>query len=225
MLNEVIRLLFPITCITCNDQLRKNEQFICTSCLLDLPQTRYHLQPGNAMEKIFWGRLPIQHAFAFLQFKKGNSVQKLLHEIKYKNNRELAQFMGSYYGSILQRAEIKPDAIVPIPLHKSKLLQRGYNQSDLIAHGMAESLNAVVITNGIKRLKATETQTRKSRFARWENVDDVFEVVDKDVFVGKHILLVDDVITTGSTIEACGKALLATASCTLSVASIAVAGN
>jgi ComF family protein len=223
MLKELIRLFFPQTCIACNGSMVTNEQFLCSGCLLHLPQTRFHQMPQNPLEKMFWGRLPIIRGFAFLQFRKGNSVQRILHEIKYRNNRELAVFIGKYYGSILRAAGIFPDAIAAIPLHKDKQRKRGYNQSALIAQGIAESLGIEDLSDHLQRLKATETQTKKSRFERWENVGQVFAVTDNTPFMNRHVLLVDDVITTGATIEACGHALLSVSGTTISVAGIAFA--
>lgn len=225
MLSELIHLFFPKICIACNGNLLKNESFLCTGCLLNLPQTRFHETSQNPLEKIFWGRLQLEQAFAFLHFKKGNAVQHILHEIKYKDNKELAIFIGRYYGSILRAASVKPDGVAAIPLHQSKLRKRGYNQSGLIAQGISESLETSDLSNDLQRLKATETQTRKSRFERWENVDDVFALKRPEIFEHKHVLLVDDVITTGATIEACGKVVLQATGARLSVAGIAFAGN
>lgn len=223
MFRDIVQLVFPRICVTCNDSLTRNESHICTACLLDLPQTRFHESTDNALAKTFWGRLALEHAFSFLYFKKGSSVQHILHEIKYKNNTELAVFIGQYYGAILAESGIKPDGIMAIPLHKNKLRKRGYNQSELIVSGMCESMQTPNLSSYIERKKATETQTRKSRFSRWENVEEVFCVNEPRSFDHKHVLLVDDVITTGATIEACGKKLLTESACMLSVASVAFA--
>ena len=225
MFRDVIQLLFPKTCVACNINLVKNEQHLCVACLLDLPQTRFHEMHDNALAKTFWGRLPVEQAFAFVYFKKGNAVQLILHEIKYKNNKELAFFVGQYYGSILHAAGIKLDGVVAIPLHSHKLRSRGYNQSELIADGLAQSLQIPNLSSNVIRVKATETQTKKTRFARWQNVEEVFSLKSDHAFVGKHVLLVDDVITTGATIEACGNQLLQASGVKLSVASIAFASN
>lgn len=223
MFRDIIQLVFPRICVTCNDSLARNERHICTACLLNLPQTRFHESADNALAKTFWGRLAIEQAFSFLYFKKGSSVQHILHEIKYKNNTELASFIGQYYGSILADAGIQTDGIMAIPLHKNKQRQRGYNQSELIANGMCQTMHTPNLSEYIERKKITETQTRKSRFDRWENVQEVFCVKEPRSFDQKRILLVDDVITTGATIEACGKELLTETTCMLSVASIAFA--
>jgi ComF family protein len=225
MFRDIVQLVFPRICVTCHDSLTRNETHICTACLLNLPQTRFHESPDNPLEKTFWGRLVLEQAFSFLYFRKGNAVQHILHEIKYKNNTDLATFIGQYYGSILAEAGVRTDGIMAIPLHKNKQRKRGYNQSELIVAGMCQSMNTPNISSYIERKKATETQTRKSRFDRWENVEEVFCVKEPGSFNQKHILLVDDVITTGATIEACGKELLAAAECSLSVASIAFATN
>lgn len=225
MLRELVQLFYPKLCIACNGHLLRNEPFLCTGCLFHLPQTHFHTLPENPLAKVFWGRLPVEQAMAFLYFKKGNAVQHILHEIKYKDNKELAVFMGSYYGSLLKKEGMNWDAVAAIPLHKSKLKKRGYNQSGLIAQGLATSLGISDISRSLIRSKATQTQTRKHRFERWENVEDVFSIEHPQSFESKHILLVDDVITTGATLEACGKTILGIAGSKLSVASIAFAAT
>lgn len=225
MFRDILQLVFPRICVTCHNSLTRNEHHLCTHCILDLPQTRFHESPDNALAKTFWGRLAIEQAFSFLYFRKGNSVQHILHEIKYNNNTELATFIGRYYGSILSASGIQTDGIVAIPLHKNKLRKRGYNQSEKIVEGMCESMNTPNLSKHIERKKATETQTRKSRFDRWENVEEVFCLKEPEPFYGKRIMLMDDVITTGATIEACGSELITEAQCSLSVASIAFASH
>lgn len=225
ILEEIFQLFFPKLCSSCNGSLVKNEKFLCSNCLFHLPQTHFHLTRENPLEKVFWGRLHLHAAMAFVHFKKGGSIQQVLHEIKYKDNKELAQFIGNYYGSILNNANLKYDGVAAIPLHKSKLRKRGYNQSECFADGLSQSLSIPNVSSALSRLKYTETQTRKSRFERWENVDDVFKVTIPDAIKGKHVLLVDDVITTGATIEACAKVMLELADTKLTVASIAFASN
>ena len=223
MFASILQLIFPRNCVACSNTLRKNENHLCTQCLIELPQTRFHETKDNVLAKTFWGRLTLEHALAFLFFKKGNIVQHILHEIKYKNNTDLALFVGQYYGSILAQANLKFDAVLPIPLHKSKLKKRGYNQSEEIVKGLCQSLHPENLSQYIVRKKATETQTRKTRYERWENVEQIFELKELSVFKNRHILLVDDVITTGATIEACAQALETTENCKISLASIAVA--
>lgn len=225
MLDEIFHLFFPKLCVACNRSLFKNEEFLCSLCIHDLPLTHYHLHKGNDLEKVFWGRIPIESAMAMVHFKKKGSIQHVLHEIKYKNNTSLALFLGKYYANILKQSGLQFDGIMAIPLHKSKLKKRGYNQSELIGQGLASVLAIENWSSSIRRLKSTETQTKKSRTDRWENVKDVFEVTNPALIENKHILLVDDVITTGATIEACAIPILATKGVKLSIASLAFASH
>jgi ComF family protein len=204
-----------------------SEQFICTACLLELPETNFHLRADNTMEKVFWGRAKIEKAIALLYYKKGGKMSKLLFALKYKDNSEIAVFLGRYYGSKLLPfiRTNKIDAVVAIPLHKRKQKMRGYNQSAMLAKGMSETLQIADLSNYVQRNKFTETQTKKTRIERSDNVSSVFGVLDKKVFEGKHVLLIDDVITTGATIESCANELLLIKDLKLSIASLAFAHN
>ncbi len=225
MLQGIVNLFYPRLCVLCNGNLLIAEKHICTACQLDLPLTNFHLEKENPLEKIFWGRTQLNRAFAFVYFKKGGSVQRMLHQLKYKGNTELAEYLGLLYGNHLKEtiAKEKIEAVMAIPLHKSKLRKRGYNQSELFANGLAEAMKIENLSNSIIRNKATETQTKKSRFDRWQNVESIFSVTQLELLKNKHILLVDDVITTGSTIEACANELLQIEGCKVSVASMAAA--
>lgn len=202
-----------------------SEQHICTTCQLDLPLTNFHAQIENPLEKIFWGRTKLERAFSFVYFKKGGSVQKMLHQLKYKGNTKLAEYLGLLYGTSLQQTITDENikGIIAIPLHKSKFKKRGYNQSELFALGLSRALQKDNLSSYVVRNKATETQTKKARYDRWQNVESIFSVLNPDGLKNKHVLLVDDVITTGSTIEACANELLQIEGCKVSVASIAVA--
>lgn len=202
MFDALFDLIFPNICIGCNRTLQRNEAHLCVLCLCNLPETNYHKQHPNPIEKLFWGRAEINRAFAFLYFKKKGVTQALLHEIKYKNNQDLAVYLGNYYGSILTEAGLSFDGLVSVPLHKSKLRSRGYNQSDLFVKGLAETLKAEIYSQAVARKSATESQTKKGRFDRWLNVDDVFVCEQPELIANKHILICDDVITTGATLEA-----------------------
>jgi ComF family protein len=202
-----------------------SENYVCTACLLELPLTNFHNLPGNNLEKVFWGRCEVEKAIALLYFKKGGKTAKLLHALKYHNNSEIALFLGKYYGTFLKEFIVKNsiDAVVAIPLHKNKLRLRGYNQSEMLCNGIAETLEIDNLSNQIIRTKFTETQTKKSRLERSENVNKVFEVTKKAIFENKHILLIDDVITTGATIESCANELTQITNCKVSIGALAFA--
>jgi ComF family protein len=207
--------------------LAKGEEVICTRCIHTLPRTTYHSFADNPLYKRIGGRIPLRFACAFLLFRKGGPVQELLHELKYNNRPDIGRILGRVYGRELLEAGLSPqlDLIVPIPLHAWKRKRRGFNQSEEFAVGLAEAMDIPVQPFVVQRLVNTETQTRKSRLKRWENVSDVFAVTDHAVLDGKHVLLVDDVITTGATIEACGTALLEAGCSALSAVSIAYSGE
>ncbi len=220
MLQSFIDLLFPQLCIGCNQSLVFGEKHLCTDCILHLPETNYHLQVNNPVEKIFWGRIPIVSAYSFLSFKKQGIVQRLLHDLKYGNNPEVGELLGMMYAQRLATAGIFPEIVLAVPLHPKKLKLRGYNQSECFAKGISSVLGCKHSDHIIIRKRATETQTRKSRFARWENVGRVFEVKKPELVFNKKILLVDDVITTGATIEACAQTIIPFTN-SLSIGSIA----
>lgn len=222
LLKDFISLFYPEVCITCGEGLAESEEFICTACLYKLPKTDYHHHPENLLCKAFYGRAEIKAGAAYCYYSKGGMVQDLVHEIKYNGKKELGVCFGKWYGADLRNTPpfSELDYIIPVPLHPKKLKRRGYNQSACFAEGLSKALNAPVLPNGLIRLKDTETQTNKSRFSRWENVKDVFAVENKEQLLNKHVLLVDDIITTGATMEACIHALNAVPVASVSVASI-----
>lgn len=222
LIKDFISLFYPQVCLCCGEGLAEGEEFVCTACMYKLPRTNFHTHPGNALQKVFDGRANIAMAAAYCHYQKGNTVQDLVHEIKYKGKKELGAYLGKCYGHELKSAApySNIDAVVPVPLHPRKMRKRGYNQSAWFAKGLAESMGAQCLEDGLKRTKYTETQTRKSRYERWENVKDIFDVNRKQELTGKHVLLVDDIITTGATIEACSHALLALPVASLKVAAI-----
>ncbi len=225
MLKHLLHLLYPNLCINCNKSLVQTERYLCLGCQLTLPETNDHLILENSVEKTMWGRIPFQRAFSFLYFNQKGVTQRLLHELKYKGNEELARYLGELYAQrIKQTAQNHGiDAIIAIPLHPSKLKKRGYNQSFAFAEGIAIGLGIENLSSVVERTKATDTQTKKSRSERWKNVSSIFFVKNVDALNKKHILLVDDVITTGATIESCGLEIIKKADCRLSIASIAFA--
>ncbi len=224
MLNSLVGLLFPNLCVGCNGVLLAAEEHICTHCIDHFPETKFHTIPENQLEKAFWGRIKIERAFSFLTFRKQGIVQNILHELKYSNNPDLGVMLGQMYGSKLREYGMHFDAIVAIPLHEKKEKIRGYNQSDCFAQGLTQSLKCEHLKNVVVRDKFTETQTKKARFDRWLNVGDVFGIKSPALIQNKKILLVDDVITTGATIEACAQSILVHTP-HLSVASIACVVN
>ena len=209
IISDFINLCYPKLCAACHNTLVKNESAICTACIIHLPKTNYHLDLENPLNKIFWGRVPIEMVAAYYFFNKGNKVQKLLHELKYKGNKSVGEKIGVLYGYELLGSPVfsSIDFIMPVPLHPKKLKKRGYNQSEWFANGLGQSMNIPVSTTIIYRNTDSATQTKKSRFNRWENVAEIFGVSTPELINNKHILLVDDVVTTGATIEACAKIL------------------
>jgi ComF family protein len=222
---QFINLLFPKTCCACSQTLIFSENILCTDCLIQLPQTNIGFSNSQSLANRFKGKVEIKAAYSFLKYSKGGKVQKLLHNLKYKNRQDVGIFMGNLYGNKLKSEGNLPeiDILIAIPLHEKKMILRGFNQSDLIAQGLSESLDVPHETNIISRVKATETQTRKSRIDRFFNVDNVFEVVDKDNILGRKVGLVDDVLTTGATIEVCAIALLEAGAKEVSIFSLAAA--
>lgn len=217
-------LLYPPLCITCNRRLVTQEKFICLHCLYDLPRTHFHSDEENKIAQLFWGRVHVDHATSWLFFRKGSHYQTLIHYLKYKGLKEIGEEMGKLFGDELRNTPFQEsDVVVPVPLHPRKLRQRGYNQSEWIARGIASSLNKSLMVNNLTRDVFTNTQTRKNRFERWQNVEGIFNVRDPSAVVQKHILVVDDVITTGSTLEAAVDVLLHAGAGKVSVATLACA--
>ena len=223
--NDVISLLFPELCNGCGTHLYYGEKEICIKCLNDLPFTDDYLFKENSVAKQLWGRLPCNAAMAMLYFKKGTKVQNLIHSLKYKDKTAVGVKLGNLLGerikSVKQYQNI--DLIIPVPLHPKKERKRGYNQSKYIADGIAEILNVPVSSSHLIRSQSTESQTKKSRYIRYENMQDVFHIYNSEELKNLHILLVDDVITTGATLEACGNSLLTCEIEKLSIAAVAFA--
>ncbi|TAE43222.1 MAG: ComF family protein [Sphingobacteriales bacterium] len=206
-LNDFLSIIFPKLCCGCGRGLTKTENSICLHCLNDLPYTNYHQQADNQVMKLFWGRINILAAAAFVYFKKSSKVQKIMHQLKYHNQAQLGIQLGNMYGKQLAKVDIynTVDLIVPVPLHKSRLRKRGYNQSEQFALGLSESMKTTVDTSVLTRVLASESQVNKSRYNRYKNMEDIFIAHYNPTY--KSIMLVDDTITTGATIEACALAL------------------
>ena len=201
----VLSLFYPHLCLACQSNPPTVSEMLCVECQYKLPQTRFHHHKENAFTERFWGRLPLEAGASLYRFTKGGHVQQLVHQLKYKGRKEVGIKAGRFYGLELKASPHfkKIDLILPVPLHPKKKHQRGYNQSSMIAKGLSEGMGIPWSENGLIRKAFTDTQTKKSRMERLENVGEAFEVKEVSLLKGKHILLVDDVITTGATLETC----------------------
>ena len=223
--DDFISLLFPRLCYACGNHLLRNEKLICTECYIQIPRTNYHLEDDNPVAQLFWGRCRIEKAAAFSYYNRGSRIRNLIHCLKYKGIKEIGNELGRIYGLILKDSGFTEgiDLIIPVPLHPSKKRIRGFNQSDLISEGISVVTGLPVDSRSIARISVSGTQTKRSRYDRWTNVDGIFNTNDAETIKGKHILLVDDVITTGSTLESCASELLKTEGVRVSVAALAYA--
>lgn len=225
LIKDFFNLFFPNLCLVCGENLMKQEHHICMSCLHRIPKTNYHLVNNNPIEKRFWGKVDIVRGTSFFFFQKGSPFQKLLHALKYKGNKEIGEVLGKYAAADLSESTDfeSVDVIIPVPLHKKKFAKRGYNQSEWIGKGLSLVLDKPQDTKTLIRIKENTTQTKKSVYERFENTEGIFDVTDKESLEGKHILLIDDVLTTGSTLEACIRALSKIKNVKISIFTLAVA--
>ena len=222
---DLVSLLFPHGCCACGVALYRGESHLCIRCISSLPYTDHHTNPDNKAAKRLWGRIPFNTAMSLLHFSKGGRVQNIIHHLKYRNNFGLGIKLGTLMAEKLQ---ITPslndiDLIIPIPLHKKKEGARGYNQSQSLAEGIAAVIGVPVNNKAVIRTVATQSQTSKNRFNRYENMKDVFRVIDAYALKNRHVLLVDDVMTTGATIESCANELVKSGIKKLSIVTAALA--
>lgn len=226
-INDASHLIFPHNCENCGSDVLDNKAFLCYDCFTELPKTGLFTSNNedNHLAKIFYGRLPLKHAVAAYFYKEDGVMQPLLASMKYQKNREMGLYLGRLLGNELASVDwfSQIDAIVPIPINPKKELKRGYNQSNLLCEGIHSVCLKPIIIDAIIKTEFAESQTRKNRLQRWENVEDTFSVVNPKALEGKHIALIDDVITTGATIEACGKEILAIPYVSLSVIGLCLA--
>jgi ComF family protein len=220
---DFVRLFYPNLCMVCHNDLAEGESVICTSCLYHIPKTKYWLDVDNPVAKIFWGRVFVQNACSFFFFSKGSKYRKLLHHLKYSGKREVGVVLGKEFGNELKKVDLYNtiDFIVPVPLHPKRLKQRGYNQAEEIAKGLNESMGIPLSTKNLVRSEYTETQTRKTRTERVQNVSKAFRLNSPQDFNGKHILIIDDIVTTGATLEECAAIVLEAENSKVSIATLA----
>jgi ComF family protein len=225
LINDFLSLIYPRFCEACDGLLYKHESFMCNTCLISLPKSNYHQNPNNPIIQALSGRMPLVNATSLYVFEKQGKVQKLLHTLKYENQQALGSFLGeTLYEDLKTQGFFESiDFIVPVPLHQNKLETRGYNQSECFAKGISDKSEIALDTITLLRETETSTQTKKRKYERWENVKNVFSLSSLETFKNKHILLVDDVVTTGATIEAVWQALKEVEGIKVSIASIAFA--
>lgn len=223
ILSDTLHIFYPSICIGCGEDGLSRQQQLCLHCLASLPHTHFAKLPGNDIEKIFTGRIPVRAAHSEFYFAKGRLVQHLIHLLKYQDMPEAGVLMGRMIGqSLLESGRFQGiDAIIPMPLYRDKEYKRGYNQAAKVGEGISEVMQVPQSTGLVNRQRPTETQTRKHRTERWENVQDSFKISDQSKLRGKHLLVVDDVITTGASIEAMASVMLECPGVVISVASIA----
>lgn len=225
MLNSLINLFFPKVCAGCKSFIGSNEYVICTLCRHELPLTNHHLNPENEAFKRFYGRIPVEYVSAFLYFHKKGMVQEIIHNLKYKGHEEIGTFLGEWYASDLENCAIMKDVdvIIPVPLHKKRLKKRGYNQVTNFGLALSKNFEIPLKDSILKRKVYSKTQSKKNLLGRMDGIETVFDVDFKEEDSNKHYLLIDDVITTGATLEACSKALLKIPGTKISIICMAMA--
>lgn len=218
-------LFYPDLCLACSRHLSATDDVLCLRCLYYLPQTRYHLEPENPFTERFWGRLRLERGAALFHYVKGGRVQQLIHRFKYNGKREVGLRLGAFYGRQLRASPHFQgvELIIPVPLHPRKQHRRGYNQSELLARGLSQTMGIPWRSDLLERVAFTTTQTRKSRLDRLENVQNAFRLSAPAALEGRHVLLVDDVMTTGATLEACGQLILQVRGTKVSMVTLAMA--
>ncbi|REG89685.1 ComF family protein [Winogradskyella sediminis] len=224
-MKNLLNLFFPMVCEACNNALADNEQVICTTCRHHLPVTNFHFNNAEDVKKIVYGRVKLENATALLHFSKKGIVQQILHNLKYRGHEDIGTFFGKWFGAEL--ATLEPykdiDVVMPVPLYKSKLRKRGYNQVAKFGKEIAQALGAEYNDTVLIKTKSTKTQVFKERLTRWNDDGTLFDISENTTLRGKHVLLIDDIITTGATVEACASVLLKIDNIKLSLATMAIA--
>jgi len=221
--NDLAHLFFPHVCEGCGTDILNNDSILCAQCYTKLPETGFMKEPNNPVEKIFYGRIKVNSAGSAFYFNKHSLLQHLILQLKYRGNKEIGFYLGKLLGhQLLQTTRFNDvEAIIPLPLNPRKEKKRGYNQAAIIAEGIASVWSKPVLKDSVRRLVFTETQTHKDRISRWQTMEGVFATADESIIKNKHVLLVDDIVTTGATLEACGEKILQVSGTKLSIATIA----
>lgn len=223
--DDFLSLFFPRLCLSCRAHLVHGERVLCSECLVTMARTDFHLRRDNMLEQAFWGRCLIERAAAFSVYNRGSRIRKLIHALKYKGRKEAGTMLGELYGNILAESGFTKgiDIIIPVPLHPLRQRRRGYNQSECIAAGLSGATGLPFRNDLIRRIEPSGSQIKHGRYDRWENVKGLFVVTKPEGVTGKHLLVVDDVITTGSTMEACVNALHEAGDVKVSIVALAAA--
>ena len=225
MLKPLINLFFPEVCYACHNLLTDNEDTICLNCRHDLPVTNFHFEDKDDGIKVLYGRAKIENGTALFKFEKKGLVQQLMHSLKYKNNEKISYILGDWLGNELKTLKKYQDIdlVIPVPLHKNKLKKRGYNQVTKFGQQISKAINANYNEDILIKITNTKSQTTKQRLTRWNNNDELFALQNMDAIDNKHVLLVDDIITTGATLEACVNILQQVKNVKISIATMAIA--
>lgn len=225
ILSDVSHLFYPHLCNGCGSDILGEDHLLCARCIIDLPHTNFAQHADNPIEKIFWGRIPLTAAYSEFYFAKAALIQHLVHQLKYKGNQAMGIYLGELMGKSMMDCNRfnNIDGLVPLPLYPDKERKRGYNQAEVICKGIAAKMNIPILNDILIRQRFTETQTKKHRTERWENVADSFVLLNDSFLIGKNLLLVDDVVTTGATLEASGNTLLKIDGVQLSIATLTFA--
>jgi len=223
LLKDFFQLFYPKLCTTCDKNLLNEEEIICSFCRHDLPIINHKDYKNNRVIQTFYGRVNVEKATSFLYFRKVGKVRDLIHQLKYKGNENVGTFLGNWFGQELKESnEFKDiDYIIPVPLHKKRLQERGYNQLTKFGQSLSKILEIEYLPEVLTRVSSSKTQTYKQRFERFSNNETKFLLTNKSTLKNKHILLIDDVITTGATLEACCKELLKTENLKISIVTMA----
>ena len=224
-IRDLLLLFFPSNCLVCSKRLPALQAILCFECEMNMPKTCFGDYEDNPVSQIFWGRVQVRAGASLFRFEKGSAYQALIHDLKYRGNREAGLYLGRLLGQELKGSIFSDcDLMVPVPLHRKRFRQRGYNQSELIARGVSEITGIPVVNNLLRRKKYQHSQTSKNRQERFQNILEAFSLIDSPPDLhGKKILIIDDIITTGATLEACSSIFLNNYNCTVFFATVSYA--